>query len=415
MEGSLARVDELDEQMAWNLSSRDVRVSNSTLDDVYAVPDVIRCSSEGVRELSVGEKDFRVHLERILGSVGRDLNYTVGVRPVGKCNFPGAGRKRAYSLLAHNDLRSHPHFLVWFPGFGHQLVSRTVKWEMALQAQIARALGVNILCVNPGGRGVPGSAAARGVSSITTEKLTADTVHATRQLIATVLSEAGVTADAEIDMIVTGHSLGAYLARAMAHDIATIEDRFVLRGLIQEAPIAAGTGEDLLYTNHWKAILPHLAEAVGRALVPMRGMEFKLGGLQRLFYGESCSVEDVAANAWALVPAEAANFLGLSLLPGDLKKFIQTVTLAHKSMQSSVRGIGSTIIFPTHDAVFSRVVGGVVQDQMYRATQHLGTRAVPLSGTHCYVKAGATRDEKLATRDAYRLAYGLPELELDRF
>lgn len=415
MEGSLARVDELDEERALNLLSGDVRVSNDTLDAVYACPDIIKCSSEGVRELSVGEGDFRVDLDQILGSVGWDLNYTVGVRSVGKCNFPGAGRNRAYSLLAHKDLRSHPHFLVWFPGFGHQLVSRTVKWEMALQAQIARALGVNILCVNPGGRGVSGS--ARGVSSITTEKLTTDTVRATRQLIATLLSEAGVPADREIDMIVTGHSLGAYLARAFAHDIATSRDRFVLRGLIQEAPIAAGTGEDLLYANHWKAIFPHLAEAVVRAILPMRGMEFKVGDLQRLFYGEHCSVEDVAANAWALVPGETANFLGLSLLPGDLGKFIQTITLAQKSMQSGTRGVGSTIIFPTEDVLFTRAdqSTGVVKDQMYQATQHLGTRAVHLSGTHCFVKAGATPAEKSATRDAYRLAYGLPKLELDRF
>ncbi len=415
MERSLARVDELDEESAWNLLSGDVRVSNDTLDVVYACPDIIKRNSEGVSELSVGERDFRVPLDRILGPVGRDLNYTVGVKPVGKYSFPGAKHQRAYSLLAHDDLRSNPHFLVWFPGFGHQLVSRTVTWEMALQARIARALGVNILCVNPGGRGVPGSAKARGVSSITTEKLTTDTVHATRQLIATVLSEAGVPAEAEVDMIVTGHSLGAYLARAMAHDIARSKDRLVLRGLIQEAPIAAGTGEDLLYANHWKAIFPHLAEAVVRAILPMRGMEFKLGDLQRLFYGADCSVEDVAANAWALVPGESANFLGLSLLPGDLKQFIETITLANKSMQSGVRGVGSTIIFPTQDAVFTRVTGGVVQDQMYNATQHLGTRAVPLSGTHCFVKAGATRDEKLATRDAYRLAYGLPNLVLDRF
>ncbi len=334
----------------------DVQLGSMVLDQFYVAPDVL-VTRNGIRELDLPRGHLglnQIDLTRQLGKSGAGLQYEIGIEEVGKFALPGAGKRRAYSLLAHTNMETYPHFLVWYPGFGHSLVAKSTKWEMAIQAEIAHALGVNVLCVNPAGRGVPTAGSTRGVANIGASTIIEDTIHTTDGLINGILASAGVPNDQPTDLIVTGHSLGAALARAYAYDVATSRSRRVLRGLIQEAPVGAGTWEDIMNTQHLEAIVGLVPECLARTAFTSRGMQLKMKDLIRLFYGEYCSPLNAALAAWGLVPGKTKNFLDLSLLPGDLEQFIDTVTFPNDSMKKTVRGVGSKIIYPSRDGVFFR-------------------------------------------------------------
>lgn len=388
-----------------------VELGSTILDQFYVAPDVL-VTRNGIRELDLPRGHLlinQIELTRQLGKFGAGLQYEIGMAEVGKFELPGSGKRRSYSLLAHNNIQVHPHFMVWYPGFGHSLVAKSTKWEMAIQAQIAHTLGVNILCVNPGGRGVPASGSTRGVANISAATMIEDTIHTTDGLIDNVLARAKVPSDQRTDVIVTGHSLGAALARAYAYDIATRMSRRILRGLIQEAPVGADTCEDIMNIKHIEAIAALVPECLARTAFTSRGMQLKIKDLIRLFYGENCSPLNAALSAWGLTPGEARNFLDLSLLPGDLERFIDTVTFSGDSMKKTVRGVGSQIIYPSRDAVFFRgpCSSQSPTDKMWLATCELGTTGVRLEGPHCFVTPDPTDAEKNAVRNMYKNVFKL--------
>ncbi len=407
----------LDDDPRLDLRPFAVDLGDALLEKVYVAPDLLQTRNH-MRALNISENGFDIALSDRLGDVGRGLRYKVAIRKVGDRDMPGVGKQRAYSLLAHDDLKRHPHFLLWYPGFAHSSMSRGIRWEMALQAQMAHELDVNILCVNPGGRAVPGHAESRGVGNISTSALVKDTVTTTEKILLAVLNDAGVSSEVRSDVIVSGHSLGARLARAFAHEIAQQEGRFVLRGIIQEAPVGAGTGEDLLFKDHWKSILRHLPESLFRGFVPFsRGMEFRVRDLMKLFYGENCTLANAMLASWALVRGESRNFLDLSLLPGDLDEFVTIMDTCSDQILTGRRGVGSSIIFPTQDAIFHRGPSGDEdpKDKMWCQTEDAGTQAISLEGPHCFVTPDPYQHQRIAVRDAYRLAYNLPQLELVGF
>lgn len=386
------------------------------LDQHYVLPDVLRTRS-GVRSLFLPNGHVSINLEDRLGAVGKGLQYQMHIRDrVGKTNIPEVGLKRSYSLLRHVDIAANPHFLVWFPGFGHTALYRSTKWEMALQAQIAKALGVNILCVNPVGRGIEGFSDARGIGGVSAKTMLRDTIHTTTALLLRILDEAGVSEEVQSDVIVSGHSLGAFLARGFAHELVMRNQRLILRGLIQEAPIGAGTGEDLFYKGHWQAIAKHLLESAHRGFVPFsRGMQFTIHDLKRLFYGEGCDDLNALLAAWALEVGESRNFLDISLFPGDLGQFIDTIDLGADQMTMGKRGVGSHIIFPDQDAIFHRGAkqnNGTPADRMLQETEEAGTQAVDLIGPHSYITPAAEMPLRIEVRNAYRRVFKLPQLEL---
>lgn len=404
----------IDDDTGLELRPFDVALGDAILEKVYVAPDLLLTRNK-IRALNISERGFDIDLRERLGDVGQGLRYKAAISNVGEQHMPGVGKQRAYSLLAHADLKKYPHFLVWYPGFAHTFMSRGTRWEMALQAQIARALGVNILCVNPGGRAVPGHAESRGVGNVSARALVKDTLHSTEKILLEILDAAGVSGEMSSDVIVSGHSLGAYLARAFAHELAIREGRFVLRGIVQEAPIGAGTGEDLLFKNHWKSIFRHLPESLVRGFVPFsRGMDFRVRHLIKLFYGEDSTLANALLAAWALAPGESRNFLDISLFPGDLEAFITTMDTCSDQILTGRRGVGSSILFPTDDAVFHRgpLEGQDPQDHMWRQTEDAGTEAISFEGPHCFVTPDPHQYQRIAVRDAYRQAYNLPQLEL---
>lgn len=398
------------------LKSGVINLPCAVLDHYYVLPDVQRVRN-GVRSLYLPGNQVSVKLENRLGAVGKGLQYQMHIQDgVGLTNIPGVGLKRAYSLLRHDDIRANPHFYLWFPGFGHTALYRSTKWEMALQAQIAKALGVNILCLNPVGRGIEGFGAARGIGGVNAKTMLEDTIHTTTTLLLGLLHDAGVPGDIQSDVIVSGHSLGAYLARGFAHELAVRNERFILRGLIQEAPIGAGTGEDLRYKGHWQSIAKHLLESARRGFLPFsRGMQFNVRDLKSLFYGEDCEDINALLAAWALEVGESRNFLELSLFPGDLAQFVKTIKTGADQMTKGNRGIGSHIIFPNQDAVFHRGPkqnNGGCQDRMWSATAGFGTTAINLVGHHSYITPAAETAERIEVRDSYRRVFNLPHLDL---
>lgn len=398
------------------LKSGEVTLPSAVLDRYYVLPDV-QHTRAGVRSLFLPTNQVCIKLDERLGKIGAGLQYQIGIRDqVGLIDIPKVGLERSYSLLSHADIAANPHFLLWFPGFGHTALYRSTKWEMALQAQIAKALGVNILCVNPVGRGIGGFGDAMGIGSITASTMLQDTIHTTTTLLLGILREANVSDDVQSDVIVSGHSLGAYLARGFAHELAIRNERLTLRGLIQEAPIGAGTGEDLLYVDHWQAIGRHLAEAIRRGFVPFsRGMQFSIHDLKRLFYGEASDDMNALLAAWALEVGEPRNFLDLSLFPGDLERFVATIDNCAKQMTIGRRGVGSHIVFPDRDALFhrgGRQNNGIPTDLMWQRTVAKGTQAIDLLGPHCYITPAAEESLRLQVRDGYRHMFKLPQLEL---
>lgn len=389
----------------------DIQLGAAILDRFYVAPDV-QVTRNGIRELNIPSGGFhidQVSLHDRLGRFGSGLQYQIGIEEVGKFALPGAGKRRAYSLLAHKDIKANPHFMVWYPGFGHSLLAKSTKWEMAIQAEVAHALGVNILCVNPAGRGVPAVGSTRGVANIGATTMIEDAIHTTDSLIDALLVGAGVSNTEPVDIIVSGHSLGAAIARAYAHDIVMKKSRRVLRGLIQEAPVGAGTCEDLLEPQHFGAIKWQVPESILRAAFTSKGMQFKMYDAIRLFYGDDVTLRNAALAAWALVPGETRNFLDLSLLKGDLEQFVDTVSYPSDSLYTTVRGVGSQLIFPTRDQVFHRGPQGckLPKDRMWRETYKLGTKVVTLDAPHCFVTPDPTTRERNEVRRMYRQVFGL--------
>ncbi len=274
--------------------------------------------------------------------------------------------------------------VVHFPGFAHTHHYEDAAWYVQLLAEYADKLGVAFVTINQVGNAVKGADLMPGRGRIGLKQRHKDNVTTIYHVLEDIL--VGQQRE-NMQVIISGHSLGARDAVLVAADLIEKKKTFKPAGLVLWASTGLQRGEDVRRWNYVKQLTPFVPKSTWSLLPGTKGVDFSLADINKLFYGNEADMHTLCFAATGLNAGPARAFYDLTLGAG--------VTREAKVAANFIRSTaGKLIVVPsTRDQLL---------DPKATAWQRIaGARIMPISAPHNALRPNASGEARRAVQSIW--------------